>query len=223
MSVNLNQPTKIMVRLARLRAEDGQALIVTALCMTVILGFIGLAIDIGHVRYVKRNLQIAVDAAALAAAAEIRICGTNSPCTAMQTAAQSAMRENNYPVANVVMHNCSPAPGAALTLTINSPACSVATDPNITLKNYAEAIVSDPVPTYFAKIFGVPSIPISVRAEAGRGLGGPCIYALDPSAYGAINILVGLGFHSNCGIVDESNNNTAATCTLGLFISAPQI
>ena len=171
MSVNSHKPGSAASLLRKLRDENGQTLVVAALCMTVILGFIGLAIDVGHVRYVKRNLQTAVDAAAMAAATEIRVCGTLSPCSAMTTAAQSAMQENNYPVTNVTFHNCSPTRSSALTLTINSPACSVSTDPNNGLTNYAEAIVSDPVPTYFARIFGVPTIPISVRAEAGRGLG----------------------------------------------------
>ncbi|WP_263356076.1 pilus assembly protein TadG-related protein [Acidicapsa ligni] len=214
---------KKMNILRRLSDERGQTLVVGALCMTVILCSIGFAIDIGHVRYVKRTLQTAADAAAIAAAAEIRVCGTTPDCGAMTTAAEKALGENNYTVTTVALNNCSPAPGSALTLTINSPACSVSTDPNKGLKNYAEAIVSDPVPTYFAKIFGVSTIPVTARAEAGRGLGGPCIYALDPTAPGAITLAVGLGFRSNCGIVDESNSNAAATCLLTLgTVSIPQ-
>jgi len=48
--------------------ESGSILVTTAMWMVFLLAFIGLAIDFGHVLYVKRNLQMAADAAALAAA-----------------------------------------------------------------------------------------------------------------------------------------------------------
>jgi Flp pilus assembly protein TadG len=50
----------------RMRDESGQAAIVAVLCLTCILGFVGLATDVGVLLHAKRNLQIAADAAALA-------------------------------------------------------------------------------------------------------------------------------------------------------------
>ena len=44
--------------------ESGSILVLTALCLVVVLAILGLAVDLGHVRYVKRNLQNAADAAA---------------------------------------------------------------------------------------------------------------------------------------------------------------
>jgi len=43
--------------------ESGSILVTTAMWMVFLLAFIGLAIDFGHVLYVKRNLQMAADAA----------------------------------------------------------------------------------------------------------------------------------------------------------------
>ena len=50
------------------RNEDGQTLVLTALCMTAMLGFMALAIDVGLLFRAKRNMQITADAVAVAAA-----------------------------------------------------------------------------------------------------------------------------------------------------------
>ena len=84
-------------RLCRgLREDGGQAAILAAVGMIAILAFLGLAIDVGHLRYVKRQLQIAADAAAVAGALEIQSCGGTKNCSAMQVAAQDALTENGF-------------------------------------------------------------------------------------------------------------------------------
>ncbi|HEY4781918.1 MAG TPA: pilus assembly protein TadG-related protein, partial [Chthoniobacterales bacterium] len=55
----------------RLKDESGQALIVTALCMTCLFGFAALATDVGLMLREKRLLQIAADSAAIAGALEL--------------------------------------------------------------------------------------------------------------------------------------------------------
>jgi hypothetical protein len=57
--------------LTRLRSERGQALVLAALAMVVVLGFAAMAIDVGYWYSQKREVQNAVDAAALAAAQEL--------------------------------------------------------------------------------------------------------------------------------------------------------
>src|SRR3989304_6214559 len=57
--------------LTRLRSERGQALVLAALAMLVILGFAAMAIDVGYWFSQKREVQKAVDAAALAGAQEL--------------------------------------------------------------------------------------------------------------------------------------------------------
>ena len=54
-------------RVTNLRDESGQALVVTALVVPIMVGCIALAVDMGVLYHEKRNLQIAADAAALAA------------------------------------------------------------------------------------------------------------------------------------------------------------
>ena len=48
--------------------ESGQVLVLTALSMSALLGFVGLATDVGVLFRVRHNLQIAADAAATTAA-----------------------------------------------------------------------------------------------------------------------------------------------------------
>lgn len=210
---------------AAISKESGQATIFAALCMTLLIAFMALAVDVGHFRYTQRNLQTAADAAALAAATEIRICGGTQNCTAMQTAAQAALTENGYTVDNFVI-NCSSQPGQGLTLMIDNPSCYNSSDPNRSGSQkltYVEAVVTQHVPTYFGRIIGLNSVIASARSEAQRGVGGPCIYALDPSSAGAITLGVGVLLKSNCGIVDESSNSAALECAVGLGITAPSI
>ena len=52
----------------RLKDENGQALIITALCMTCLFGFAALATDVGLMLRENRLLQIAADSAAIAGA-----------------------------------------------------------------------------------------------------------------------------------------------------------
>ena len=58
-------------RLAALRREEGQALIMVAICLIVFLGIAGLVIDVGEEYVTQRHLQTAADAAALAAAYQL--------------------------------------------------------------------------------------------------------------------------------------------------------
>lgn len=54
-----------------LRDASGQALVLTVMFLVILLGFAGLALDVGHAYLVQRQLQAGVDAAALAGAQEL--------------------------------------------------------------------------------------------------------------------------------------------------------
>lgn len=202
-------------------SDRGTILAATALCLSLILAVLGCSIDIGHIEFVKRSLQSAADAAALAAALESRTCSPTYDCTAMQTAAQSALKENGL-TATTTLTNCSGSAGSGVSLMINNPPCSISSDPNASKSNYAEAIVTEQVPTYFAWLAGVNSFTVKARAEAGHGIGGPCIYALDTQG-AAINIFTSVLLNSKCAIVDESTASNSLSCAIGLGVYAPTI
>ena len=56
----------------RYKSEAGQAVIFTAVAMVALMGFAGLAVDMGLMRYEKRAQQSAADGAAIAGADELR-------------------------------------------------------------------------------------------------------------------------------------------------------
>jgi Flp pilus assembly protein TadG len=210
-------------RLKGLTGESGQVLPLAAIGMAVIISFLGLAVDVGHIRYVKRNLQLAADAAALAGALEVQSCLGANDCSALQAAAQNALTENGLSGSTVIA-NCASTAGSGLTVMVNNPACALgAADPNYNKSGYVEVIASESVPTYFARIVGWNNVPISARAEASRTGGAACIYALDPSASGAISVDLLASISSPCGIVDESSSSSALTCLLLSSINASYI
>ena len=55
----------------RLTHERGQAMIFTVLCMTIMLGFMSLAVDVGLLFRAKRMIQTAADSGAIAGATEL--------------------------------------------------------------------------------------------------------------------------------------------------------
>ena len=74
-----------------LRDENGQALIITALCMTCLFGFAALAADVGIMLREKRLLQIAADSAAIAGALEL-----NYSAASVTSAAKAASAQNGF-------------------------------------------------------------------------------------------------------------------------------
>jgi len=57
------------------RREAGQALIFTSLALVALMGFAGLAIDVGVMRHEKRLEQTAADAGAIAGASNLAFGG----------------------------------------------------------------------------------------------------------------------------------------------------
>ena len=190
-----------IVAVAR-RAEAGQAIVVVALALVAILGILGLATDMGYMRYTKRQLQTAADAAAMAGASEL-------PYGDVTTGAQADSAANGF---------TNGTNGA--TVTVNNPPLS---GQHIGDSNYVEAIVAKATPTFFAKAFGVKTVTLQARAVAQLGSGNNCIFALDPSASAALSVDTFASLSSQCGIVVESSSNSALSCAFLASISASSI
>src|ERR1700742_2520169 len=79
----MSRPARTRVHRGKqeLGGEDGQSLIFVAICLLVMIGFLGLTIDVGRLYITQRHLQTAADAAALAAAQDLP-----NGTTALQTA-----------------------------------------------------------------------------------------------------------------------------------------
>jgi hypothetical protein len=195
----------------RLRDDDsGQMLVLTALCMTVLIGFLGLAIDVGVLFHAKRQVQIAADAGAIAGALEQQY-GTkpSSKCgkgvSSINCAVYNAVQANGISAADVVSVNTGPTSG------YHNGA------------GYIEAVVSEPNPTLFISAFRgtKTSFPVAARAVAGMAPSTACIYVLDPTDPKSLTIQGGITA-PGCGI-QVNSSSTNATCDEGAAISAPYL
>jgi hypothetical protein len=166
--------------------ESGQSLILVACSLVVLIGMLGLAVDAGYLRYVRRELQTAADAAALAGAMDVYY-GSAS----VLAAGYGASSENGF------------ATGAnGVTVTINNPPLH-GPFAGTSYPTYVEAIVQDTsVPTFFSKIFGVNNVTLSASSVAAGGIN--CIYGLDTLSGGALSLTASV-VNSRCGVVDNSN------------------
>jgi hypothetical protein len=149
--------------------------------MVALVGFMGLAIDMGYLRLVKRKMQSAADSAAIAGASQLKIGGVTAAAQA------DAARDGYTDGTNGVV------------VTVNTP-----TSGSHIGASFVEVIVSQPQPTFFMKIFGVNSAAMSARAVATLGSSTTgCMYALSPSGTAITVGNVDLEAPT-CGIISNS-------------------
>ena len=207
---------RVLARFRQLaKDESGQAMVLSGVGFIVIIAFLSLAIDVGQLRYQQTKLQNAADAAAMAGALEISTCGGTHACTIMQTAARQALVENGFSGATIYTQ-CATA-GSGLTISINNGPCSLgstASDPYYGNTQYVEVVVRYSQPTYFARVVGVSSVNIKVRAEAGLGNSNDCLYLstgnTSTSANNALLVNGNATLNASCGIIDDAGGTSAA-------------
>jgi len=180
--------------MARLKNDAGQALILFAFTMIVLMGFAGMGIDMGYLRYMRRTMQAATDSAALAGTAELGYGDVTA-------AAQADASTNGFTNGS-----------KGTSVTVNNPPLS---GPHQGNPRYVEVLISQNQPTFFMKVLGVDSHMVSTRAVGYSGISGACIYTLDPSASSAFVVSGSANLSAQCGILDNSNNSTAALVTNG--------
>jgi len=128
-------------------SERGQALIVIAIALVVLLGLTGLVIDGGNVFLDRRKAQNAADSAALAAAlARIR-GGQGMTNTALASAAQNGYTND----------------GTSNTVTVHVPPIS---GPNKDDIEYIQVVIVSHVRTHIASVFGWKEFVNEVQAVA---------------------------------------------------------
>jgi Flp pilus assembly protein TadG len=207
--------------------ESGQALVLGSVCIVTLLVFAGLAIDVGRIRYEKRQMQAAVDAAALAGAIEMSTCGSTADCSAMTTAAKSALAENGFTV-TTPLTQCASNSSSGLTLWVNNGPCylgSTSADPEYGSTKYVEAVLTGPVSTIFAGAAGFKTMKITVRAEAAGAPSTYCVIVSANSASTTQGITLQGGSNGGisaptCGIYDDdSSSSNAVTDNSGTVTS----
>jgi hypothetical protein len=120
--------------------ESGQALVLTVLLLTVLLGVAAYVVDLGNGYYGKRRAQAAADASALAAAASL-------PNTAAAQTASAAFASKNF----------------------SSGSVSVTFTQSLAANDTADTHATATVPTFFASVFGIKSLAVGATASARIG------------------------------------------------------
>jgi hypothetical protein len=203
-SIQVRKGGKMKLIKKRWLDETGQMIVLTLLCMTILTGFLALAIDVGIMFRARRQMQTAADSAALAAALDFLYNQSNSSAV---TAGKAASATNGYTDGNngtVVKINMPPKSG-----------------PNTTCNSCAEAIVSQPNSTVFMSTFSsmfgggnFSSLTVAARGVAGTpGAGAACIWLMSPTGTG-LQVQGAYDIEApNCGIYVNSTSNDAIDVT----------
>ena len=178
-----------------MRSQRGQAIVIVALVLTVLFGFIGLVIDGGRGYLDRRHMQASVDAAALAAAYNYM---NNSDYGQAQLAATNEYANNARLYATPSCSGyggprvtCTYSDATSQTLTVDVAGHSIA---GVTFT----ATASHQVPTTFMQVLGVgPTMAVGATATAvarHQGTNGAAIQTLSPgSCNGTLPSLVFTG------------------------------
>jgi Flp pilus assembly protein TadG len=191
--------------------ECGDMLVLAAVCLSVLMGGMALAVDAGFVHYRQCQLQKAADAAAIAAGLELGKCG-NADCATMNTAAAQALIEDGVTSSTVTpSSSCTVSTSSGLAMIINVGPCVLGTsDPNYSNTHMAEVVLTEPQTTFFGAIFGIRTLNLQARAEAGDSYintansGGNCIYTKNLE----FNSSDGTFTLNNCSLYDNGNLQT---------------
>ena len=189
--------------------ESGSILAIVAICLPILMGFMGLAVDVGLLFRAKRNLQIAADSAAVAGALDYLY--NNSASSAQSAALASAAANGIVPATGGGTVSVTGGP----TVSVNAPATS---GPNAGVAGFIEVIISNPSPTFFlGMISHSSSVGVTARAVAGSpGPSADCVYVLNPTASGAMLLEGSFNVSANhCGVVVDSNSGDALQFTGG--------
>jgi putative Flp pilus-assembly TadE/G-like protein len=189
-------------RPAQPTSARGQVMVLICLAILTIMGLIGLVADVGSMQARKQEMQTAADSAALAAAQETNY-GDSTAAGQADAASNGFTNGKN-----------------GVTVTINNPPKN---GPNTGVSGYFEAIVSQPMSTYFLRALGITTITVSARAVASTGNGPDCIYILDPSASAAMNLNGNINLQMSCGLLVDSSSSSGMSVNGNVTITASSI
>jgi hypothetical protein len=199
------------MRFTARRWARGQIFILMAISMAVLAAFAALAIDVGNLWTTKRLMQTAADAAAIAGANAV-LHGAGTGSSTITSAANNAATLDGYTDGSSTLRSSRP-----VSVVVNNPPAS---GPYAGNSDAVQVTISQTQPTYFMPVAGITSVPISVTAQAMIKPSGNCIYALDPSASGALTVSGTSTLSSTCGAYVNSSSSTALTINGGGTLEA---
>lgn len=160
--------------------------------MTVLLGFLGFATDVGVMLNEKRQIQSAADSAAIAGASRERYGPNAARAAALADASLNGFTNGSNGV----------------TVTVNNPPVNNSV---FTTTTYVQVIISQSTPVFFMKALSFASLPVSATAIAGNS--SPvtdCVYVLNKTSSNAMNLQGSFDVSTpGCGVVVDSNSPSA--------------
>lgn len=198
------------------RSDSGSILLVTALVLVILLGFLALAVDASFMYDVRNRLHATADAAAKSAAIEVRRGNAANIDEFARQAINQQVLANQLPSTALV-------PANRIVRLCSDPSATC-TAPYAGNANYVEVILSLPTGTFFARVLGLDSMTPGARAVAGfAAISNPaCLIALGPPS-GSNPVLTtsgnvtvnapGCAMEAN-GNVGMNGNNTVTAATL---------
>jgi len=186
----------------RLSDDSGQTIILAALCVPLLLGFVALAVDAGLMFRAERQMQTAADSAAIAGAEELNYGDVTAAAKA--DAARNGVTDGK----------------GASKVAVNNPPLS---GPSAGNSGSVEVIVSTSQTTYFMNIFNRGSMTVIGRAVAGHSPTKNCIYTLgtsgtDISVSNGVNIQI-----PGCSVFSNSNSSTSLQVIGGATLNAQAV
>ena len=152
--------------------ERGQVLPFVAICLAVLMGFAGLAIDLGYLQYQQRQQQSATDAAAIGGAQALITKGCPDQ-TAAQTAAFNDSASNGF----------TNATGGVTVTVINPPNSGPFSGVNCAV----QVNLTSPHATWFSKLYGFSGLMTTTAIATITASGTGCMYILDPNGTPTFN------------------------------------
>jgi hypothetical protein len=193
----------------RSSAERGSILILTALSMTVLLGFAALALDVGYLYDSRSRMGAAADAAAKGAGLEL-LRNPSISNTALTTFAEREAAAMGFDTAD-----------GQTTVAVNSPP---ANGPFAARAGYVEVIINRPMPTFLMSVFGMNTVTVGSRAVSGPSPSPLCLVTLAPSPTDALGLDLAIVSAPGCTIVDNGNLTgfLAALSAGAIFVTGNQ-
>jgi hypothetical protein len=157
------------------RGQSGQVLPLIAISLATLMGFAGLAVDVGYLEYQQQQQQNATDAAALGGAQSLVKSNCGSATGAVSAASVDATTNGYTTGGNVTVTPVSPPSSGPYA----SNTCAISV-----------SIQTQHVANFFSKLFGYPTgmtESTSATASASSAGGGACIYLLSTSSWSSFN------------------------------------
>ena len=191
--------------------QSGQIAVLTVCFIVFFLGVAGLAIDLGQIWNIRRQMQTAADAAAIAAVNDLAV---QDPADLI-TDAQNAAAKNGFTQGAATNSNDN-----TVAVSIQNPPASGPYAGNI---GAVSVQIEQRQPTQFLKLAGFTTIPVKVSATGMTTPGGACVYSLDPSSSGALTLAESSTTTSACAIYVDSNSSAAAIANGDATLAAPRL